>query len=184
MPTAGPQCRCIICHDYGDRDRLGKAALRTIVHVTQYGWSVVLVQPTGSRPGWVYTVGLWHSHNSPELTMFGGDVYEMEVCLNTLGGQIAAGRPLVEGEQRDGILRGVPVALRGVDGHWYEALFGQALGFYRRPPLPFCQVVWPSGDGLFPWQQGADAAYLRAQPPLWEAPGRTELEHWTQPAGG
>lgn len=178
MTTAGGECRCIICHDYGDRTRLDNTSLRTIVHVKEYGWSVVLVQPSGQRPGWAFTIGLWHSHKSPELAMFGGDVYEMEICLNRLGGQIAAGSPAADGERRDGILQGVPVALRTVHPHWYEPMFGQAVAFYRRPPLPFLQVVWPGADGLFPWDDGTNAATRNRQPPLWEAPGGPARNQW------
>lgn len=179
MSTAGTECRCIICYDYGDRARLDNSSLRTIVHVKEYGWSVVLVQPQGSRPGWAFTIGLWHSHRSPELAMFGGDVYEMEICLNRLGGQISAGQKAVEGEQREGILQGVPVALRTVDPRWYELLFAQAVGFYRRPPLPFLQVIWPNAEGLFPWDQTTTRP--GRQPLLWDAPDTAALRHWTRP---
>ncbi len=88
-----PSCTCVICSDYGDRDRLDNFQLRTIVHITQYGWSVVLVQPDTDGPGWAYTIGLWHSHRVPELAMFGGDVYETEEVLNALGKQAAEGTP-------------------------------------------------------------------------------------------
>lgn len=174
----GSGCRCIICHDYGDRDRLGNFDLRTIVHVKEYGWSVVLVPAEGDRPGWAYTVGLWHSHRSPELAMFGGDVYEMEVCLNTLGGQIAGGHPVADGEERTDVIEGQAVALRAVKPRWYEALFGRALAFYRRPPLPFVQVIWPDSSGRFPWHPGGDTAYLRAQPILWEPPDELGARDW------
>lgn len=85
MSGEGPTCTCVICRDYGDRDRLDNFQLRTIVHITQYGWSVVLVHADDDGPGWAYTVGLWHSHRAPELAMFGGDVYETEEILNALG---------------------------------------------------------------------------------------------------
>lgn len=178
MSVDGSACRCIICFDYGDRDRLDNFALRTIVHIKEYGWSVVLIPARDGKPGWAFTVGLWHSHRSPELAMFGGDVYEMEVCLNTLGGQISEGLHVADGDEREGIVQGQPVRLRSVDAHWYESLFGRALDFYRRPPLPFLQVVWPDKVGRFPWDAAAEEGYLRAQPMLWQAPDEHAAHAW------
>jgi Domain of unknown function (DUF4262) len=47
-------------------------------------------------------------------------------------------------------------AIRTIHYGWYEDLFGQAIGFYRRPPLPFMQIVWPDRDRLWPWEDGVD----------------------------
>ncbi|MEU6037452.1 DUF4262 domain-containing protein [Actinomadura sp. NPDC047616] len=180
MSAGPPQCHCIICHDYGDRDRLDNFELRTIVHITEYGWSVVLVGADEQGPGWAYTIGLWHSHRSPELGMFGGDVYEMEEALNALGRQVAAGRPVADGERRDDVLRGLPAAFRAVDPGWYQAMFGGAVAFYRRPPLPILQAAWPNPDGLFPWQPGTDLPFRRSQPWLWLTPRQHPPGAWTR----
>lgn len=180
MSDGRPGCTCIICHDYGDRDRLDNFQLRTIVHVTQYGWSVVLIRATEAGPGWAYTIGLWHSYRSPELAMFGGDVYEMEEILNSLGGQAAGGMRPSDGERREEVLRGWPVVFRTVDPRWHEAAFGGGTAFYRRSPLPVLQVIWPDPNGRFPWDAGTDAVYQRAQPALWVPPTRHPEGPWTR----
>ncbi|MFF5263674.1 DUF4262 domain-containing protein [Actinomadura viridis] len=180
MSDGRSPCACIICHDYGDRDRLDNFLLRTIVHITQYGWSVVLVPGDDERPGWAHTIGLWHSHRAPELAMFGGDVYEMEEILNTLGRRAAEGRAPADGERLDDVVRGRPAAFRAVEPRWYEGAFGGALAFYRRPPLPVHQVVWPNQDGLFPWQPGTDLPFRRAQPWLWLDPRQHPEGVWTR----
>ncbi|MFC6881930.1 DUF4262 domain-containing protein [Actinomadura yumaensis] len=179
MSDGRPPCQCVICHDYGDRDRLDNFQLRTIVHITQYGWSVVLVQPDGERPGHAYTIGLWHSHRAPELAMFGGDVYEMEETLNALGRRTAEGGSPADGERLPDGARGLPVAFRTVDTRWYESFLGGAVAFYRRPPLPFLQVVWPDANGLFPWQPGTDLPFRRTQPWLWLDPRQHPRGAWT-----
>lgn len=42
-------------------------------------------------PGFAYTVGLWHTYRSPELTMFGLDIHLMHELLNRLGDGVATG---------------------------------------------------------------------------------------------
>ncbi|MFF0520144.1 DUF4262 domain-containing protein [Actinomadura nitritigenes] len=180
MSDGRPSCTCVICRDYGDRDRLDNFQLRTIVHITQYGWSVVLVHPDADGPGWAYTIGLWHSHRAPELAMFGGDVYETEEVLNALGREAAEGRAATDGERREGAVRGQTAAFRAVDPRWYEGLFRGAVAFYRRPPLPFLQVVWPNAEGLFPWQPGTDLPFRHSQPWLWLAPTQHPAGAWTR----
>ncbi|WP_067484439.1 DUF4262 domain-containing protein [Actinomadura hibisca] len=180
MSDGRQPCHCVLDHDYGDRDRLDNFLLRTIVHITQYGWSVVLVQPEEDVPGWAYTLGLWHSHRAPELAMFGGDVYEMEESLNALGRQAAAGTPPADGERRADAARGEPAAFRLVDTRWYEPMFPGAVEFYRRPPLPMLQVVWPDDQGLFLWQPGTALPYRRSQPWLWLSPTQHPRGIWTR----
>ncbi|MGK5554201.1 DUF4262 domain-containing protein [Actinomadura kijaniata] len=173
-------CHCVLDHDYGDRDRMDNFLLRTIVHITQYGWSVVLVQPEDDRPGWAYTIGLWHSLRAPELAMFGGDVYEMEESLNRLGRRTTEGDAPADGDRRSGVARDREVAFRTVDARWYEAMMPGAVSFYRRPPLPFLQVVWSDDGGLFPWQPGTDLPFRRSQPWLWLDPRQHSRGVWTR----
>ena len=175
----GSVCRCIICHDYGDRDRLGKFELRTIVHVKQYGWSVILPSPRENRPGWAFTAGLWHTLRSPELVVFGLEPYDMQTIVNNLGDRAAAGHPLVAGQERRDATDRHPVVLRPVHTHWYERLLSEALRFYRHPPLPFLQAVWPDAAGRYPWQAGSDPALGRYQPSLWLSPESHPPGIWT-----
>ncbi|WP_121437973.1 DUF4262 domain-containing protein [Actinomadura pelletieri] len=179
MSDGHTPCTCVICN-HGDRDRLDNFQLRTIVHITEYGWSVVLVHPDDDGPGWAYTIGLWHSHGAPELAMFGGDVYEMEESLNTLGRHTADGRLPTDGERRDGVVRGQAAAFRETDPLWYDAMFGGAVAFYRRPTPPMLQVVWPNREGLFPWQPGTDLRFRHSQPWLWLPPRQHPAGVWTQ----
>ncbi|MQY07923.1 DUF4262 domain-containing protein [Actinomadura macrotermitis] len=179
MSDGPPPCHCVLCHDYGDRDRMDNFLLRTIVHITQYGWSVVLV-PGDDGPGWAYTVGLWHSHRAPELAMFGGDVYETEEILNALGRRTAEGAGPVAGGRLDDAVRGRPAAFRAVEQPWYRALLPGAVSFYRRPPLEFLQVVWPDEGGLFPWQPGTELPFRHSQPWLWLHPRQHPAGSWTR----
>jgi len=58
------------------------------------GWSVSAVLGDEIAPPWAYTVGLWLSHQGPELTMFVLPVEHMTVILNSIGERIARGAPI------------------------------------------------------------------------------------------
>ncbi|WUD70639.1 DUF4262 domain-containing protein [Streptomyces sp. NBC_00510] len=89
------------------------------------------------------------------LAAIGLDIRLMQAVLNDLGQRAVEGRPVEAGQERDDVAS-MPVALRPVDYRWYKAFFGAAIGYYRKPPFPFLQVVWPNRDGACPWQPGGE----------------------------
>lgn len=139
MPNTEP-CHCVLCSPDGEPHD------RVVENVLEFGWHVVLVPADDESVGWAFTVGLWHHHRLPELTIFGLEVPEMHQRLNELAAAAVAGQTLAD--------------TRRVDYRWYAAYFGTAIGFYRRPPFPIDQVVRavavPSDDQPALWLQPSD----------------------------
>ncbi|MFG2990456.1 DUF4262 domain-containing protein [Streptomyces sp. NPDC048257] len=173
------QCRCILCHDYGDGDEADQADLTIIENVQQHGWHVVMVPEDEIGPGFAYTIGLSHTHGAPELAMFGLDIHTMHRMLNKLGEKAAAGSVLADGQRHADVVDGHQIALRRVDLRWYRTFFGRAIGFYRRPPLPVLQVAWPDGADRFHWDEQAEEKHRESQPQLWLPPSEHPFGIWT-----
>ncbi|MFJ9080089.1 DUF4262 domain-containing protein [Streptomyces sp. NPDC102278] len=176
MPTGHTLCHCVLCQDIEEPDPRIQS---TVDVIQQHGWQVTMV-PVGcdEAPGWAYTIGLWHRHRIPELTMFGLDVRMMQTLLNDLAQRAVEKRPLEAEEVRHDIAP-VPVVLKAVDYRWYKAFFGTAIDFYRRPPFPVLQVVWPDRHGVFPWQPGGEGLLTR-QPRLDLHPDEHPAGVWTR----
>ncbi|MGW3324288.1 DUF4262 domain-containing protein [Streptomyces virginiae] len=172
-------CRCILCHDYGDRADADRMEEDVIGNVRRHGWHVVMVPEDEIGPGFAYTIGLAHTHGVPELCMFGRDVHEMHRVLNTLGDLATAGTTPEDGQEHESVVNGGPVRLRNVDLRWCRTFFGRAIGFYRRPPLPFLQVTWPDSDGHFHWEEQAREDHRESQPRLWLPPADHPVGIWT-----
>lgn len=150
MSIGRAACHCIVCQDIKERDP-GSQSTAEIIH--QHGWQVTMVPADDQGPGWAYTIGLWHQHRIPELAMFGLDISRMQTLLNDLARRAVEGQRW-EADQELYDIANVRVVLKGVDYRWYKAFFGTAIGYYRKPPFPFLQAVWPNRDGAFPWQPG------------------------------
>ncbi|GAA1990447.1 DUF4262 domain-containing protein [Catenulispora subtropica] len=176
MPIEVPDCHCVLCQELTELDWRTRTTADTVI---EHGWQVLMVPADDAGPGWAYTIGLWHKHGLPELAMFGLDARVMHQLLNDLAKAAVNGEPAAADQERHGIVKGYPVVLKSVDYRWYEAFFGTAIGFYRRPPFDFLQVVWPSRDGAFPWQPGGDDL-LNRQPRLWLHPDEHPVGVWTQ----
>ncbi|GGU43505.1 DUF4262 domain-containing protein [Streptomyces violascens] len=173
------QCRCILCHDYGDRDEADHADLTIIGNVQQHGWHVVMVPEDEIGPGFAYTIGLAHTHGAPELTVFGLDIHAMHGMLNRLGAKAAAGAVLADGQRHPDVVEGHQAVLRSVDLRWCRTFFGRAIGFYRRPPIPMLQVAWPDVDDCFHWEEQAHESHRESQPQLWLPPSEHPAGVWT-----
>ena len=140
------ECHCQLCGRLPATDPLAASVARR-------GWSVVSVPEDGRRPAYAFTVGLWHSFGSAEASVFGRDDSEMVRWLDTVGGEVEAGRvlhpvggghPHTPGDrQGDDVLGSVDVFPRPALASWHRHLFGAALAFYRGQPVPMLQLVWP-----------------------------------------
>jgi hypothetical protein len=180
MPAGERRCQCLICADYGDRDRLDAIDTDLVANIDERGWGVMMIPEDDTGPGWAYTVGLWHSHFSAEIAMFGLDIYDMTDCLNVLGAQVRDGRALVSDEGRAEVIERYPVVLKDVDEGWRKAFFGTSMGFYRSTrEVPFLQVLWPDQDGRLPGVPGCSEGYLALQPSLWLTPDEHPVGCWT-----
>ncbi|GII02827.1 hypothetical protein Pta02_48350 [Planobispora takensis] len=161
-----PVCHCLLCEEHDvEPDDLDLRTIRG--NVLEHGRAVVVIPQDEDGPGWAFTVGLWHTLRSPEIAVFGLRTEVMHACLNTLADEIAAGRTVAAGQERRDVIRDYPVAVRDVHASWYRSLFGTALHFYRRPPLPFTEIVWPDARGRFPWEREAVPGLAERQPALW-----------------
>ena len=136
--------------------------------VARRGWSVISVPPEGRRPAYAFTVGLWHSYAHAEASVFGRDEAEMVRWLDTVGGEVEAGRVLNPDRQADDVLGPVEVFPRPALASWHRHLFDEALAFYRGQPVPMLQLVWADGDGVLPWEPGCADDCQSAQPWLWD----------------
>ncbi|MFK0224095.1 DUF4262 domain-containing protein [Streptomyces vinaceus] len=178
MADAPFQCRCVLCHDHGDRNDADRMDQTIIEHVQQHGWHVVMVPEDEIGPGFAYTIGLAHTHGQPQLAMFGLDVHAMHRMLNALGEKPAGGEALTDGQSHSDVAIWYRVALRQ-DRGWHRTFFGRAIGFYRRSPLPVLQVAWPDAEGRFHWDEQADERHRESQPRLWLPPSDHPVGIWT-----
>jgi hypothetical protein len=175
-------CRCLICQDYGDRDRLDNVDAKLINDISETGWGVLAIPEDEITAGWAFTVGLWHTYRSPEIATFGLEPTVMMRCLNAVGDRIAAGHTFAANDELDEILSGdYRVTLRSVDDGWRKLFFGTSMGFYRATPMmPFLQLLWPDRNGRYPGDEKFAERYEHLQPRLWLPRNEHPTGPWTE----
>ena len=176
-----PWCDCRLCRPGGEQDERDRKAVRD---VREHLVHLVLVSdahecacehehepPQETGPDFVYTVGLWHQRQHPELLLSGiprRDV--MHRVLNELARRVVEdGLVLAPGRAYEDVLSGVPVCVEELTPEGRAETTTWSAWFHRQD-VPALQVVWPDLDGLFAWQGGADILDER-QPPQWRVAG-------------
>lgn len=145
--------------DEGDR--------RLLADVERHGWHLVGIEDAPEGPGYVFSVGMYHTLGQPEIAMFGlNSVMAMEQIINLIGEEMRAGTSFEDWRESDTILEGYSCMFRRVDPEWYARYFGYALWFYEGPHFPMLQCLWPDREHRYPWDAGCDRAAIERQPDL------------------
>jgi hypothetical protein len=131
------------------------------------GWSVSAVLGDEIAPPWAYTVGLWLTHQGPELAMYGLPLEHMTVILNSVADRIANGAVIEAGDQLDGICP-CSLAVRPVHASWRTtSMLAVSDRYYGYIRPPYLQVVWPDRKDRYPGDPGFQFKYEGRQPMLW-----------------
>jgi hypothetical protein len=142
--------------------------------IRRVGWSVIQIEPDDeedSGPLYSFSVGLFHTHNHPEIILLGLSHEVAGQIINDVGAAVAAGQQIESGRTYDDFAS-VPLAFVEVDRAHYREYVGYALWLYGGPAFPMLQCVWPLKSGHFPWDRGYDKGGAAIQPFL----GRAEPE--------
>lgn len=141
--------------------------------VAQFGWAVqgVFANPAAAEPSFSYTIGLYRTHQHPEIVVFGVPPETARTILNHIGRRFAlGGELLVPGVRYDEILEGFPVVFIPARTDEVASRMFAFDWFYKGTTPPVLQLVWTDAAGLFPWEAGVDHRFDQAQPLLGERP--------------
>jgi hypothetical protein len=153
-----------------DLEALGRAALeRARQDVETYGWHVVLIQ-SDEEPGFLFTIGLWHSFRHPEILLFAPseDPTGMTGRLQPVAERVSEGEVFAPDSVHEEIFGRFAGAFRIVERQWYPWFLGTAMAFYGGIDFPVLQLFWPDRDSAFPWEPGFSAELHPFQPLLFE----------------
>jgi hypothetical protein len=134
--------------------------------IERIGWSVIQIEPDNpGEPGPVYSfsVGLFHTHDHPEIILLGLKHAVAGEIINNIGGLVLLGQRMEPGRPYTDLATVPLVFVEGDPAH-YRRYVGYALWLYDGPDFPVLQCVWPLKSGHFPWDKGYDKRGAKIQP--------------------
>lgn len=125
--------------------------------VKRHGWAVQHVLASGAgEVDYAYTVGLT-GRGLPELVIFGLGHDAARSVLNAVAGRLVAGEQVEAPARLRGVVKGYDVTVMTVTDFQLLPLAFKVAGV---PSIRALQIVWPDGQGRWPWEPGSGVATM------------------------
>jgi hypothetical protein len=142
---------------------------KTLADVQQYGCHVLHILEEGDLPPFSYSVGIEKTSQAPELVVIGLKRAVAHFIINEYNRRIRQGECFEADQMVSGFLKGFECQLRSVHFSHYREYFGAALAFYKGSGFRVLQLVYPTVEGVWPWEASANE-WFRSWQPLLEVP--------------
>jgi hypothetical protein len=143
--------------------------------IAEYGCHVIHVMEDDEGPGFSYSVGIERSSAAPEVVVIGLKRSLAHSIVNEYNRRVRAGERFEVGRRYGGFIEGFELQVVAVAKAHYRAYFGWALGLYEGSDFRVVQLIYPTTDGVWPWDAHA-AEWFRAHQPIL---GDTDASHLT-----
>jgi len=142
------------------------AERKVLADVKKHGWHCLNIFEEDGQPPWTFSIGFHKTWDFPELIVIGLKRDVAHATLNIVATQLAEGRRLDLAADNDDLFNEIPCCFVEVPKSAYREYVGTARWFYGGNDFPLYQIVWPSKDGCFPWNERASASFKQWQPVL------------------
>ena len=139
----------------------------TKINIEKYGLQVMGVSSTDYSPSFSYSVGLYESHQHPEIICFGLPTNLAHVIINDVADLIKNGDRIVPHQEyydkifKESRAQFLPVNPKNIKDYFYVAL-----NYYQHNNFSALQLVWTDRNDKFPWEDGFEEKFIYDQPLL------------------
>lgn len=137
-----------------------------VAQAEQRGNAVVTVPSDDHGAGYAFTVCAWAMHEVPEAVVVGLPTELATVLLDAYVDRAATGERFQPGVLYHDFFDGVPVTVEQVAPGHYPEFFGSAFLVYPEGDFPALQLIVPTPEGHWPWQEQAPEGFAQWQPVL------------------
>ena len=139
---------------------------KVLADIKKFGWHCLNIFEEDGQPPWTFSIGFHKTWNFPELIVIGLKREVAHSTLNIVATLLADGRRIDLAVPSDELFNNFWCCFVEVPKPIYREYVGTARWFYDGDDFPLHQIVWPSRDGYFPWNESASDSYRQWQPVL------------------
>ncbi|MEU5696528.1 DUF4262 domain-containing protein [Actinosynnema sp. NPDC020468] len=125
----------------------------------RHGHAVVTVPEDAEGAGYAFSVGAWRRFGVAEAVVLGLPPEMAEVLIRMYVTRAGAGERFVPGKLYFDFFDGVPVTFERVFKGFYTEFLGSAFLLHPKGDFAAVQIVIPTTDGHWPWQESAPAGF-------------------------
>ena len=129
-------------------------------NIEKYGCHILHVLEDSENPNFSYSIGIEKTFNKPEIVIVGLKRELAHSIINDYCSRIKKGEEFVAGKYYKDFLGGFEVCLIEVAKKHYKENFGWAKWLYQNNDYKVLQLIYPTTEGIWPWNTNANESYL------------------------
>jgi hypothetical protein len=139
---------------------------KTLDDIEAYGCHVIYVLEEGDNPPFSYSVGVQKTSGAPEVIAIGLKQPISHSIVNEYNRRVRSGERFTSGARYDRFLVGFSVQFEPVAAEHFDAYLGWDVWLYEGRDFEVLQLIYPTVDGVWPWEESASDWFRRRQPLL------------------
>jgi hypothetical protein len=137
--------------------------------IEKFGCHILHVMEEGDEPPFSYSIGVQKSTGAPEAVVIGLKQPIAHHVLNEYNSRVRNGERFANGKEYSGFIEGFPVQFELVAPQHYDEYFGWTKWLYGGTAFSVLQIVFPTTEGVWPWDSRASEWFRKRQPILSDA---------------
>jgi hypothetical protein len=121
--------------------------------IREFGQHVLAVAEDDEGPGFIYSIGLFENYAHPEIIIIGLRQELAHLLINNIAFDIKEGKTFTPGEFHEGVLDDFLCYFAAVHPEHYRDFVGWARWYYGGDDFPLVQCIYPTTNGVFPWEK-------------------------------
>ena len=142
---------------------------KALADIEAYGCHILHVLEEADKAPFTYSVGIEHNFGAPELIVIGLKREVAQFIINDYCRRVRSGEVFQPGQRTSGFIEGFDCQFGAVDIGHYREHFGWDIWFYDGFDFRVMQLIYPTVDGIWPWDEKA-SDWFRVWQPLLDIP--------------
>ncbi|BBM00244.1 DUF4262 domain-containing protein [Microbulbifer sp. GL-2] len=134
--------------------------------IEEYGCHVLNVMEGDGEPSFTYSIGINKQQNKPDVLIMGLKSELAHSMANNYKNRLLEGEVFEPGKYYSDFLGDFDVCFVKVAKRHFEEYFGWGLWLHDGDDFEVLQMIWPTTDGVWPWNENKSDYYKWAQPIL------------------
>ena len=145
---------------------MNESELKVLSDIEQYGLHIIHILGEKELPPYSFSIGLFKSYNHPEIIFIGMDQQLSHSLINNIASDIKNGEKFEANKYYPDIIERFDCYFVDVNKLNYKEYLGYANWYYEGYDYPVVQCIYPTTNGIYPWQSEWPENIKNLQPVL------------------
>lgn len=139
---------------------------KALADIAEFGCHVIHVLEEDDLPPFAYSVGIEKTTGAPEIVVIGLKQPLAHFIVNEYNRRVRNGEKLEAEMMVSDFIGGFDCQLRAVHPSHYSEYFGWNIWLYKNRNFRVLQLIYPSTEGVWVWEEAASDYFRKRQPLL------------------